>query len=129
MIHKRPITRPLFCGVTAAVVCSLPAGIGLLPASASTTRNAPQHLKLSSGCSIFSARSSPFVRSLPVPANDQTTERGSFAVYCNGDCVASGSGPLDRIKQEAEHYAAVYSQDGPVTVRVRRSRQKEKPHG
>lgn len=49
-----------------------------------------------------------------------TIERGSFTVCQGGMTVASGSGPYDDVKHEAAHYAAVYRQDGPVTVTVRR---------
>lgn len=47
-------------------------------------------------------------------------ERGSFSVRQGGVTVASGSGPYEDIKREAAHYAAVYRQDGPVVVTVRR---------
>ena len=58
---------------------------------------------------------------------NHTTERGSFAVRQGGMTVASGSGPYEDIKREAAHYAAMYGQDGPVKVSVRRI--KERPRG
>jgi hypothetical protein len=45
-------------------------------------------------------------------------QTGGWHVRQGGQIVASGSGPLDAVRREAAHYAAVYRQDGPVTVRV-----------
>ncbi len=40
-----------------------------------------------------------------------------FEIWQDGVMVASGSGgDRNRVHQEAMHYAAVYSQDGPVEV-------------
>lgn len=52
---------------------------------------------------------------------------GSFAIIQGGITVASGSGPLDDIRREARHYAAVYAQDGHVRVRVRRLKDRTLP--
>ncbi|CAB4161427.1 hypothetical protein UFOVP730_48 [uncultured Caudovirales phage] len=52
---------------------------------------------------------------------------GSFSVWQGGEKVASGWGPYESCKQQAQHYAALYAQDtdrGPVKVRVRRSPRK-----
>jgi len=54
-------------------------------------------------------------------------ERGGFGVYQDGTKVAGGSGPYERCKAEAAHYAMMYAQDGPVKVRVWRER-KRKAH-
>ena len=54
------------------------------------------------------------------PAHQTTDERGSFSVWQDGVKVAGGSGPWEAIKREAQHYAAVYRQDGPVKVTIRR---------
>ena len=56
----------------------------------------------------------------PLPCLADTTEWGSFSIIQGGMTVASGSGPLEQIRSEAAHYAAVYRQDGPVRVRVRK---------
>ena len=41
-----------------------------------------------------------------------------FEVWQNDACQASGSTPHPRLAQyEAEHYARMYGQDGPVIVR------------
>jgi hypothetical protein len=44
---------------------------------------------------------------------------GEFQVWQDGMMVAGGSGPMDRVRSEARHYALVYGQDGDVEVRVR----------
>lgn len=51
---------------------------------------------------------------------EKEVEWGSFSVIQGGMTVASGSGPHEDIRREAAHYAAVYRQDGPVKVRVRK---------
>jgi hypothetical protein len=48
-------------------------------------------------------------------------EWGTFKVIQRGIEVAGGSGPYEAIKSEAAHYAAMYAQDGAVTVRVRKA--------
>jgi hypothetical protein len=60
-------------------------------------------------------------------ADKQTasTGWGSFSVIQGGLTVASGSGPYEAIQREASHYAAVYRQDGPVRVRVRKLKPRE----
>lgn len=62
---------------------------------------------------------------------DMQPEWGSFSIRQNGMTVAGGSGPYEAIQREAAHYAAVYRQDGPVKVIVRRrprSPAKDAPH-
>lgn len=49
-----------------------------------------------------------------------TPERGTFSIYQDGQMVAGGSGLYEAIKREAAHYAAMYGQDGPVKVVIRR---------
>jgi len=39
-----------------------------------------------------------------------------FEVRCNGESVAWATGKRDEAKREAEHYAFIYGQDGPVEV-------------
>ena len=39
-----------------------------------------------------------------------------FEVRCAGEAVAWAIGKREDAKREAEHYAAVYSQDGPVEI-------------
>jgi len=56
--------------------------------------------------------------------DSEAPERGSFSVRQGGITVASGSGPYEDIRREAAHYAAVYGQDGPVQVRVRKLKPK-----
>ena len=51
----------------------------------------------------------------------EAVEYGTFSILQNGVQVAGGSGPYEDIKREAEHYAAMYREEGPVTVRVRRN--------
>ena len=51
-------------------------------------------------------------------------EYGGFSIKQGGIVVAGGSGPYEAIKAEASHYAAIYRQDGPVTVRVWKNRKK-----
>jgi hypothetical protein len=53
-------------------------------------------------------------------------EYGGFSIVQNGMCVASGSGPLEAIRAEAAHYAAMYRQDGPVKMRVWKNSRKAK---
>ena len=50
----------------------------------------------------------------------ETEEHGSFSIWQDGMKVAGGSGPLEAIRREAAHYAAMYRQDGPVKVIVRK---------
>lgn len=45
---------------------------------------------------------------------------GSFSVRQKGITVASGDGPFFDVVKEAQHYAGIYRQDGPVRVTVRR---------
>ena len=47
-------------------------------------------------------------------------ERASFSVWQNGVKVAFGSGPAEATIAEGRHYAAVFAQDGPVDLRLRR---------
>ena len=47
-------------------------------------------------------------------------EYGSFSIWQGGEKVAGGSGPFEMVRREAAHYAAVYRQDGPVKVYVRK---------
>ena len=47
-------------------------------------------------------------------------EYGSFSIWQGGEKVAGGSGPLEMVRREAAHYAAMYRQDGPVKVSVRK---------
>jgi hypothetical protein len=54
----------------------------------------------------------------------QTEDWGTFKVMQNGIEVACGSGPYEAIKGEALHYAAIYAQDGPVVLRLRKSRRR-----
>lgn len=56
---------------------------------------------------------------------DTSAETGGFHVRQGGQIVASGSGPMEDVRREAAHYAAVYRQDGPVTVRVWQNKRKE----
>lgn len=58
---------------------------------------------------------------------DQTTpERGWWSIRQDGQRVCGGSGPYAACQREAAHYAALYRQDGPVKVIVRRTpRRKE----
>ena len=53
-------------------------------------------------------------------ARADTAERGSFIVKQNGVTVASGSGPCEALQREAMHYGAIYAQDGPTEVIIRR---------
>lgn len=47
----------------------------------------------------------------------------TFSVRQDGLTVASGSAPTeDACRREAGHYAAMYGQDGPLAVLVRRTR-------
>lgn len=52
------------------------------------------------------------------------SETGGFHVKQDGLVVAAGSGPIEDVRREAAHYAAVYRQDGPVTVRVWKHKRK-----
>lgn len=56
--------------------------------------------------------------------NETAPEYGGFSIIQNGQWVAGGSGPLEAIRAEAAHYAAMYRQDGPVKMRVWKSRRK-----
>ena len=58
------------------------------------------------------------------PETTPETEYGGFSIKQGGIVVAGGSGPYEAIKAEAEHYAAMYRQDGPVKVRVWKNRRK-----
>lgn len=60
-----------------------------------------------------------------------SVEQGWFKVYQGGMEVAGGSGPYEAIKRQAEHYAMMYGQDGPVKVVVRRmpKRRPQDPRG
>lgn len=49
-----------------------------------------------------------------------TIEHGSFSIWQGGVKVAGGSGPWEAMKREAQHYAMIYRQDGPVRVTIRR---------
>lgn len=49
---------------------------------------------------------------------------GGFSVKQGGMVVAGGSGPYLAVKREAAHYAMMYRQDGPVSVRVWKHRRK-----
>lgn len=60
------------------------------------------------------------IKEIGLQITDADTEYGWFKVYQDGQQVAGGSGPLAMCRREADHYAAVYSQDGPVRVRVQR---------
>ncbi len=43
----------------------------------------------------------------------------SFEIIQGGIAVASGSGPdLETVRREANHYAIMYAQDGPVEVKI-----------
>ena len=53
------------------------------------------------------------------------SETGGFHVKQDGLVVAAGSGPIEDVRREAAHYAAVYRQDGPVTVRVWKHKRRE----
>lgn len=44
-------------------------------------------------------------------------EEYEFEVWQNDEMQAGGSGPAHVVGSEAAHYAAIYSQDGPVEVR------------
>lgn len=52
-------------------------------------------------------------------------EYGSFSIWQGGEKVAGGSGPLEMVRREAAHYAAVYRQDGPVKVYVRKLKERK----
>ena len=62
------------------------------------------------------------MRDVDTSAKAQT---GGFHVRQDGQNVAAGSGPMDAVRREAAHYAAVYRQDGPVTVRVWKHKRRE----
>lgn len=47
-------------------------------------------------------------------------EYGSFSVWQDDMKVAGGFGPLEMVRREAAHYALMYSQDGPVKIRIRK---------
>lgn len=55
-----------------------------------------------------------------MPDQQTTVECGSFSIWQDGMKVAGGSGPWEAMKREAQHYAAIYRQDGPVRVTIRR---------
>lgn len=44
--------------------------------------------------------------------------QGGFSITQGGIKVAGGSGPYKDMRREADHYAAIYRQDGPVKVRI-----------
>jgi hypothetical protein len=45
-----------------------------------------------------------------------------FYVYQDGLCVAKGDAPTRKdAEREAQHYAMMYGQDGPVTVKYRKA--------
>lgn len=52
-----------------------------------------------------------------VPAQETEDQFAEFEVTQDGMVVASASGPRKRALQEAQHYAAVYGQDGPTEIR------------
>lgn len=45
------------------------------------------------------------------------SDTATFELWQDGMMVANASGPRDRAKSEIEHYAFVYSQDGPVEIK------------
>ena len=50
-------------------------------------------------------------------------ERWLFEVKQDGMIVASGEAPSEQIAQrEAMHYSMMYGQDGPVMIKVRKSK-------
>ncbi len=44
-------------------------------------------------------------------------DEAEFEIWQDGMMVAGCSGPREWAKAEANHYALVYSQDGPVEIR------------
>ncbi len=50
------------------------------------------------------------------------TEYSVYEIWQNGERVASCCGPDETARQEADHYAMVYGQDGPVEIKKRRQR-------
>lgn len=44
------------------------------------------------------------------------SDEAEFEVRCSGEAVAWASGRRGEAKREAEHYAVIYSQDGPVEI-------------
>lgn len=52
------------------------------------------------------------------PTTAERPERASFSVVQDGIIVASGDGPYEQAVAEANHYAMVYAQDGPVEVKI-----------
>ncbi len=48
----------------------------------------------------------------------ERTDGGGFLILQDGIVVVSGSGPYEDILREANHYAVIYGQDGPLKVGV-----------
>jgi hypothetical protein len=46
----------------------------------------------------------------------------NYTIKQGGIVVAAGSGPRSFAEREAAHYALVYGQDGPVEMKIRKSR-------
>ena len=46
----------------------------------------------------------------------------NYTIKQGGIVVAAGSGPRSFVEREAAHYAIVYGQDGPVEMKIRKSR-------
>lgn len=47
----------------------------------------------------------------------KSIDRWNFSIIQNGKEVASVEGQYETAKASADHYALVYSEDGPVTVK------------
>lgn len=57
------------------------------------------------------------------------TEYSIYEIWQGGMRVASCCGPDETARKEAEHYAMVYGQDGPVEMKKRRQRDPQVPNG
>jgi hypothetical protein len=53
-------------------------------------------------------------------------KQGVFKVWQNGEIVAQGYGPIDKIRLEAERYGLIYSEDGPVRISIKEVKGKAK---